>query len=1150
MSPPDYKANFDESVFAGAIRALHVVVGLCLIGLTGYAQIGQPSIKNYFPVDYASEDYTSSPQNWGVVQSRGGQVYLGNSNAVLVFNGRSWDVVEGTQDLAFYKFASDTQGRIFTGGAGDLGYFRTDSSSGREYFVSIKEYLPDSAQAFDRIFHVAEHKGVVYFQSRSYLFGWNDGTFEIWGRPHEFKRVISASDALFVTTKTGLYRLNSGQLELAAPASYFKGMTVKGLVRLNGLTGRYLVATNTDGLHQIANGQAERISSPLDSVRIYSTVLLQDGTIAVGTKGNGLYLIDQSGRVIDIVDERSGLGHSKVVLPFVDREGALWVATALGTSRISHNARVRMVDENNGLDGIAKAVLSYDGGFLIGTAAGTYNAPREKDIAAAEPLARLGAIPTECWGIVHIEDTILVATTHAIQSLIANNLTTIYPRDQINGFHQSPYNPNRFWVAHRDKSVQQLLFHNGKLFKVGAPIELNHRIYALQEAADGTLWCGYQGLSRLHFGSFDSVPEVVELDSINNYRPEVGPVDLALIDGQLAIGGQKGIFRFNPETELLEHDASFGQKFSSGNHVAYNLTETRAGDVWVTTNNGQTGILRKQSNSTYAYDSLPLIRLPITDVFSIYEDPEGIMWFGGTEALVRYDPTVEKDYHVPYYALVQKVVAKNDSVIFWGSYSDSTGAPVYEQPASYIKTLDYEYNQLTFSYAAPFFDAPEKLEYSHMMDGQDADWSSWSDAHDVRYTNLPEGTYTFMVKARNVYGTISHTANYTFHILPPWYRTIWAYLAYVILGLAALWTIVRINSHRLLQAQKLLEQTVVERTAEIYEQKSEIETQARDLKTANDQLVELDQFKQGMTSMIVHDLKNPLNAILNADGSNQDSVRHSGKQMLNMVLDLLDVQKYEEGAMALDLVPCDLASLANAAIEGVQFLSSPKAIEITVHDLEAQAVMADPETLQRVFVNLLTNAIKFTPVHGKVSIYAEVAASGNLRVEVRDTGAGIAREYLETVFDKFAQVTAKKSGSVQSTGLGLTFCKLAVEAHGGSIGVASELGKGATFWLTLQRAEVGSVPTHVTEIAPAAEDGQTILSAADIAYLTPVARELAQLPVYKVTAIVEALQSAERGKSSAADAWLGAALAAIANVDRLGYQSLLNQVLNEGTKNV
>jgi len=255
----------------------------------------------------------------------------------------------------------------------------------------------------------------------------------------------------------------------------------------------------------------------------------------------------------------------------------------------------------------------------------------------------------------------------------------------------------------------------------------------------------------------------------------------------------------------------------------------------------------------------------------------------------------------------------------------------------------------------------------------------------------------------------------------------------------------------------------------------------------NNQLVELDKFKESMTGMIVHDLKNPLNAIMGLSSMESENdimlmINAAGYQMLNLVMNILDVQKFEDTSMKLSLQNENLNDLVNNAMKQVSLLVKQKNILLTNELENNYVVSADGELIVRVIVNLLTNAIKFTPNSGKIAIGNEENDSSQntneqfLTICVKDTGQGIPQDKLHLVFEKFGQVVAKKSGGVRSTGLGLTFCKLSVEAHGGKIWVESEVNVGTTFKFTLPLVERSQSEVH--DIISA----QTDLNLSDISH--------------------------------------------------------------------
>ena len=228
------------------------------------------------------------------------------------------------------------------------------------------------------------------------------------------------------------------------------------------------------------------------------------------------------------------------------------------------------------------------------------------------------------------------------------------------------------------------------------------------------------------------------------------------------------------------------------------------------------------------------------------------------------------------------------------------------------------------------------------------------------------------------------------------------------------------------------------------------------------QLSELEKLRDSLTGMIVHDLRTPLTSLLTGlqtvemVGELNDEQKEifqlsidGGEQLLAMINDLLDVSKMEDGSMTLDRQLVAVPALVQGALRQVSSLAHDKEILLLPHLApDLPPLFLDENKLTRTLVNLLGNAIKFTPVGGAVNVSASKTGEECV-FSVRDNGEGIPREAFARIFEKFGQVETRQAGRKMSTGLGLTFCKLVVEAHGGRIWVESEIGQGSTFFCAL-----------------------------------------------------------------------------------------------------
>ncbi len=241
----------------------------------------------------------------------------------------------------------------------------------------------------------------------------------------------------------------------------------------------------------------------------------------------------------------------------------------------------------------------------------------------------------------------------------------------------------------------------------------------------------------------------------------------------------------------------------------------------------------------------------------------------------------------------------------------------------------------------------------------------------------------------------------------------------------------------------------------------DLEQRNRELQRSNAELRRLQELRDNLTQMIVHDLRSPLTGVLGtfellgleaeklSPNSHQmlEMAQGALDQMLGMINSLLDVSKIEAGELRPNRSQCDLVSLAKRATEVLAGMRGQRRVTLDPAS-ESLPMSIDSELISRVLQNLLGNALKFTPLDGEVKI--RIAREDcKVRVSVSDNGPGIPPEYHQRIFEKFGQVKTDRS---HGTGLGLTFCRLAVEAHGGSIGVDSEVGQGSTFWFDLPAA--------------------------------------------------------------------------------------------------
>ena len=316
------------------------------------------------------------------------------------------------------------------------------------------------------------------------------------------------------------------------------------------------------------------------------------------------------------------------------------------------------------------------------------------------------------------------------------------------------------------------------------------------------------------------------------------------------------------------------------------------------------------------------------------------------------------------------------------------------------------------------------------------------------------------------------------------------------------------------------------------------------LEKQNQQLKEHSTFRKAMTSMIAHDLKNPLNTVINlsskSDNGKQKYIAQAGNNMLNLVMNLLEVDKYEKSTMPLNLEINQGIELVEKAINRVVLLAENKAIALQNMVAEDIFVWADKDSLQRVFVNLLTNAIKYSPVNSVIFVSAQPVKDNFVRFAVTDEGEGIKMEYREKLFDIYFQGDARKSGRTKSNGLGLTFCKMAIEAHGGSIGVESKKDKGSEFWFTLKKG-YGDVVAEVSVARKVEPNTRNLeFSVEDRNEIHGIIVQLKEIEYFEITSIRKIMNQINGNASKNISLWRKQLLCAVNSGNEEQYKQLVN----------
>ncbi len=652
------------------------------------------------------------------------------------------------------------------------------------------------------------------------------------------------------------------------------------------------------------------------------------------------------------------------------------------------------------------------------------------------------------------------------------------------------------WVGTKGSGVHRLsisesgtITHRTFRHEEGNPSSLSDdQVYCIEEDAEGHIWIATYGGAINMLPSWDADQMLNTSNSFPLYPTESGERARYLLldeDNRMLLGTSEGLLTFNPEERPEKMHFTLSQrgindpKGLQANDVIHILKDSR-GEIWLSTYGG--GLSRIEG---YTSQGVPRYKTYTTSdgltsniVFAATEAADGALWLATENGIAKFNPSDESFVSYTNYDSYDEVsysetaaITNRDGRIIVGSTENAlqifdplqraqdtydyklriTSFEVQNQEA--IKNsnslslghrasqgesikLSHDYQLFRINFSALNFRLQERVTYMYYLDGYDTGWNTTNDINSVYYTKVPHGKYTFRVKA--YVGTpqmASPEVTIPIHITTPPWISWWAWVLYIVLVVGILWLI----THLYLRTIKL-------RNAARLEQ-------------------DMTEMKLKFFTNISHELRTPLTLIiggieevqgheeLSERATNSLSLSHkNAKRMLTLINQLLDFRKVVKNKMELRVQRVDVVRLAKEVMGNFRDSAAEKHIEL-IFSFSQDNIYAwcDPERIESLLYNLLSNAIKFTKSKGRITL--SVSRSESLEevvISVSDTGIGIAKERLESIFERFTTFASAVRGEVSGSGIGLALCKEIVELHHGSLKVDSKVGVGTTFTTTLR----------------------------------------------------------------------------------------------------
>ena len=1035
-----------------------------------------PIIRTFTP-----GDYDGSGQLWSVTQDSTGRLYIGGQRYLRQFDGVRWRRFNTTSLAQARHLAVGPSNAVYIGTTDGVERLRADSTSTFR-IERLADAVPDSLTSDRRPFGLAPTPSGVFVHTGSLLWRVQEDSL------HRFAASLRARTLHTLRNRLVVQRASDGALvhvsETGAVTPWASDPRLRqddvAAVLPGPTAATAFVVLDAGGMALASrNGRLRPVPTAADALLRRSTITdavrLSDGTLALATSTHGILVVHpETGRVRPINDA-SGLPSNDVLALHVSPRNALWAATASGLARINWPSPwTRILDGGDPPPVLLTAMRTADG-LYIGTPDGLLR-------WTGRTLVRVRGIApaTTVFDAVRIGDAALVSTEsglYAVQGTQARRISTW----RAYGLLRSRQHDDIVYVGLLDNGVGRLRLRDGRWQEDGQVREADGRGYRVAQDTSGHLWMGTgaAGVFRVtwppdvpaadatvaHFDTTDG------LYSANfNFAAQIGP-DVRFIT-------HDGLYAFDPATERFGPDPDFAAVYADSILTGWPVEAPSAHEVWMDFGGYKFGVAKQHPDGTYRWMAQRFRRLAdYGDVRGIYPDGDSLVWVGTDNGLLRYDRRRPAPMTRPFRTLVRRVTVNPNAP---GARSRS----VYggDRPLAASLRLPYDDNTLRFAFGATsyeqvtgaLYEREGPLEFRYRLDGYDAAWSAWSAEVQKDYTGLPEGTYTFRVQARNLANVVGETATLRLRIAPPWYRTGWAYALYALGAVGLVAGLVSLRTRQLRIRQHELEATVRQRTAEVRAQNEQLATQKDQLAHQADELRALDEAKSRFFANLSHEFRTPLTLILgpvrrvremlqrqpDADPRAADAAEHlsvverNTYRLLRMVRQLLDLARHDAGTLRLraqpTAVPTALDDIVRAFVPLAERQRLALSVEAEAPPADAPPVYLDSELFKQIVGNLVSNAIKFTPAGGRVTVSTDERVDA-VAIAVADTGVGIPESMQERIFERFAQADDAATRAQEGAGIGLALTRTLVDLHGGTLTVESTEGTGATFTATFPR---------------------------------------------------------------------------------------------------
>jgi len=717
-------------------------------------------------VKYPSTVYGAGNQSWMISQDEQNRMYFANNDGLLEYNGTNWELYP-TPNETIMRSVKVIDNKVYTGCYMNFGYW-TRQTNGKLKYTSLSDTIKNKILDDEQFWNILKYDQWILFQSlnRIYIYDTKTKSFKIISPKNGVIKSFSTKNSIYYQTiNEGLFEIEGGKGKLISDNPILKKYTIVNVFTIDdGL----LIQTQLDGFYKLTGTAltpfATEVDAQIKSGFVYSSQRLQDGSYALGTVSNGIFILSNTGKLNYHISQSKGLSNNTALSLFEDKDQNVWVGLDNGINCINLQTPVHSFTDDTGVLGTVYASISHNGMLYVGTNQGLFC----KKYQSKDNFQFINGTKGQVWSLFAYDNTLFCghdSGTFIVENTSAN---TIFRGSGTWKFEPSPNNKNillqgnYYGISVLEKVNNQWKFRN----KIEG-FNYSSRYFEIMPNLEVYVSHEYKGIFRFKLdNSFSKIKEFYAYSS-----PKKGKnASLTKFNNAIYYAYKGGIFKLNPTTKQFEKDKLLSSIFEKDEYTSGKLIVDQSNKIWLFSKNYIHYFSSSKLSNQLKQNVIPIPSSLTNSMLGF----ENITQISKSTYLIG---TTDGYYTLNIDDLSFKNYAVSISGIFINKQNQILKNVVLNDEGSFKSNE----NNITLNYTVPEYNKYINSEYQYLLEGFQNEWSEWSTKSSVNFKNLSPGKYTFKVRAKYANTLLQNTATYTFVVLKPWYLTNLACFIYLLL---------------------------------------------------------------------------------------------------------------------------------------------------------------------------------------------------------------------------------------------------------------------------------------------------------------------------------------------------------------------------------